>query len=222
MGWDGDGDGYGLIVGWMGKEGTDAHTHSIRSMHTHVLGSGEHQHRHRQITLQPTRSSPWISLSYFSSIVIVTHTHFLTSFPSFFSCCFLFQAVSFYISFHSSLYFLNVSTAHGCYYKRPFLLFYYLSLQGHHHPLQVPPSSRPSFPSLLQLFTSLPNLIRIQIPHTLSDQALFNVVPHSLFFLLICLLPFNFPFLSLSLYKWRNLGLLWTNSKRMNVLPLFN
>ena len=185
----------------------------IFDQHIHTsLGQEEHRHRHRQ-----TSSNSLLSLD-----LTLLHTH--RSYPlflSFSSCRFLFQAVSFYISFHSSLYFLNVSTAHGCYYKRSFLPFYYLSLQGHHHlPSSSPSSRRPSFTSLLQLFTSLPNLIRIQIPHTLSKR--YSTLYSTLFSsFLICLLPSTFPF-PLSLFKWRNLGLLWTNSKRMNVLLLFN
>ena len=143
--------------------------------------------------LHPTRSSPWISLS-------STHIVLILNSSPFSSCRFLFQAVFFYISFHSSLYFLNVSTAHGCYYKRSFLLFYYLSLQGHHHSLQVPPSPRrPSFPSSTVHVVTQPH----SHPHPDSThiiQALFNAVLHSLPLLLICLgLPSTFPFpLSLS------------------------
>ena len=176
----------------MRKEGRNAHY--IRSTHTHVLGSGEHQHRHRQITIHPTRSFPWISLSYFSFIVIIIHTLPIFFPLLFFCCCFLFQAVSFYISFHSSLYFLNVSTAHGCYYKRSFLLFYYLSLQGHHHL----PSSSPLITSFLPFPSSTVHVVTQ--PHPQSDsthiiQALFNVVLHSLFFLShLSPCPSTFPF----------------------------
>ena len=98
--------------------------------------------------LHPTRSSPWISLSS-THIVLILYS------SPFSSCCFLFQAVFFYISFHSSLYFLNVSTAHGCYYKRPFLPFYYLSLQGHHHL----PSSSPLITSFLPFPSSTVHVV---------------------------------------------------------------
>ena len=159
--------------------------------------------------LHPTRSSPWISLSS-THIVLILYS------SPFSSCRFLFQAVFFYISFHSSLYFLNVSTAHGCYYKRSFLLFYYLSLQGHHHPLQV---VLPSLPQLFHSSRRYPTSSAIRF-HTHYPSAIQRCTPLS--FLPSHLSPaFNFPFLS-PLYKWRNLGLLWTNSKRMNVLLLFN
>lgn len=149
--------------------------------------------------LHPTRSSPWISLSS-THIVLILYS------SPFSSCRFLFQAVFFYISFHSSLYFLNVSTAHGCYYKRPFLLFLLpLTSRPSSSPFKFPPHHvLPSLP-FFNCSRRYPNLIHNQIPHTLSKRysTLYSTL-FSFFSSVSC--PSTFPFsLSVQVAKPRTL-----------------